>query len=320
MNRIESCAKIEAIPTHEIRPTWSVLIPTYNCATYLEETLQSVLSQGITSERMEIIVIDDHSTLDNPEEVVERIGKGRVLFVQQKQNVGKVRNYETGLKLSKGKLIHQLHGDDRILPGFYEEMELLFQKFPEADAAFCRTIYIDERGRWKRITGMIKENDGIIENLDRILYVNQVIQTPSMVVKREVYENIGGFDRRFNCMEDWEMWFRISRHYKVATSNKVLAEYRTHPNNATYLTTIDGSSKKTYKLLKQLMDSELSNTITKELVKARKQRETQSIIESALNSSSKDRFRNKLKTIYSINRLNVTVKTIFYSFKILFKK
>lgn len=119
------------------RPKWSVLIPTYNSGAYLEGALKSVLAQDPGPELMEIIVVDDHSTSDDPEAVVLRVGGGRVRFIRQPRNVGKVRNYETGLLASRGELIHQLHGDDRVRPGFYRYLQESFDSFPQAGAFFC---------------------------------------------------------------------------------------------------------------------------------------------------------------------------------------
>ena len=106
------------------RPLWTVIIPTYNCANYLKETLASVLEQDPGEASMEIIVVDDHSTKDDPEAVVKEFGKGRVKFIRQEKNIGKVKNYETGLKASRGRYIHQLHGDDLVYDGFYKEIEV----------------------------------------------------------------------------------------------------------------------------------------------------------------------------------------------------
>ena len=89
------------------RPLWSVLIPTHNCAHYLRETLASILAQDPGEASMEIIVVDDHSTKEDPEAVVKEFGQGRVQFIRQEKNVGKVKNYETGLKASRGRYIHQ---------------------------------------------------------------------------------------------------------------------------------------------------------------------------------------------------------------------
>ena len=188
------------------RPLWTVVIPTYNCANYLKETLASVLAQDPGKAFMEIIVVDDHSTKDDPEAVAKEYGQGPVKFIRQEKNVGKVKNYEAGLRASRGRYIHQLHGDDLVYDGFYKEIEVLFNANPRAGAAFCRTNYIDYGGRITGVTGMIQDNEGIVPDMLEKLYTQQYIQTPSMVVKREVYESIGCFDRRLNCMEDWEMW------------------------------------------------------------------------------------------------------------------
>ena len=103
------------------------MIPTYNCANYLKVTLASVLAQDPGEAIMEIIVVDDYSTKDDPEAVVKEYGQGRVQFIRQEKNVGKVKNYETGLRASRGRYIHQLHGDDLVYDGFYKEMEAIFK-------------------------------------------------------------------------------------------------------------------------------------------------------------------------------------------------
>lgn len=57
--------------------------------------------------------------------------------------------------------------------------------------------------------------------------------TPSIVVRREVYETLGGFDDRLRCSEDWEMWVRIASRYPVWYETEPLALYRMHANSNT---------------------------------------------------------------------------------------
>ena len=104
------------------RPVWSVMIPTYNCSKYLRETIESVLIQAGGIDNMEIWVVDDCS-IDNPEELVKELGKGRINFYRQDRNVGQLNNFSTCLNLAKGKIIHLLHGDDFVLDGFYNKLE-----------------------------------------------------------------------------------------------------------------------------------------------------------------------------------------------------
>jgi glycosyltransferase involved in cell wall biosynthesis len=227
-------AKIQPVPEGQYRPLWSVMIPTYNCADYLRETLSSVLAQDLGAEVMQIAVVDDCSTQDDPEAVVEELGKGRIQFYQQPQNVGYIRNFETCLQRSHGHLIHLLHGDDCVLPGFYQKMQTLFEKYLEIGSAFCRQIIMDDNGHWKRFSQLEQEESGILSNwLERIAAYHSV-QTPSVVVRREVYEKLGGFDTRLlSCGEDWEMWVRIAAYYPVAYEVEPLALYRDRSNSLT---------------------------------------------------------------------------------------
>jgi len=203
------------------------MIPTYNCADYLRETLVSVLAQDPGPAQMQIEVIDDCSTADAPEAVVREIGRGRVGFFRQASNVGHIRNFETGLLRSRGEIVHLLHGDDVVRDGFYAAMERVLDAYPEAGAAFCRHLLMDERGHWSVVTWLEQSDDGLLENwLERIV-VEPRIQTPAIVVRRETYERLGGFDRRLTCCgEDWEMWVRIAATSPVAFVTEPLAAYR----------------------------------------------------------------------------------------------
>src|SRR5882757_2983365 len=98
------------------RPLWSVMIPSYNCSNYLRETLLSVLAQDPGPEKMQIEVIDDHSTDADIAALVAEIGKGRVEFFRQEENIGSLRNFETCLNRSVGHWVHLLHGDRNIIP------------------------------------------------------------------------------------------------------------------------------------------------------------------------------------------------------------
>ncbi|MGQ3685787.1 MAG: glycosyltransferase family 2 protein [Candidatus Loosdrechtia sp.] len=229
---VSTRTNIPEITDENPRPLWSVMIPTYNCARYLRETLKSVLTQAPGPESMQIEVIDDHS-FDDPASVVAELGGERVRFYQQPKNVGHIDNFATCLKRSRGKLIHLLHGDDYVLPGFYEKMAKTFLQCPDIGAAFCRHIFMDNHGHWQSISDLEQRESGILKNWLEKLASEQRIMTPSIVVKREVYETLGGFDQRLICSEDWEMWVRIAVHYPVWYETEPLAVYRMHPDSNT---------------------------------------------------------------------------------------
>jgi glycosyltransferase involved in cell wall biosynthesis len=226
-------ASIAPRPPDEVRPLWSVMIPTFNCARYLTETIRSVLAQDPGPEEMQIEVVDDASSLDDPEVVTHAVGQGRVLFHRQPNNVGHTRNFETCLNRARGRLVHLLHGDDRVEPGFYAAMERAFVAAPAIGAAFCRNRYIDADSLELSVEDAVQDEAGVLANAVETLADQQRIMTPSIVVRREVYERLGGFDDRLRCSEDWEMWVRVAADYPIWYEPQVLAAYRMHENSNT---------------------------------------------------------------------------------------
>jgi glycosyltransferase involved in cell wall biosynthesis len=219
------------VPAGQDRPLWSVMIPTYNCAGYLRETLAGVLAQDPGPAAMQIEVVDDCSTFDDPEAVVAELGQGRVEFFRRPRSGGHIQNFETCLQRSRGRLVHLLHGDDVIRPGFYHSLAAAFTSHPDLGAAFCRHDYIDETGRRLGESPPERSDSGLLDGWLERIAVNQRIQTPAIVVRRDVYETLGTFDRRLRWVEDWEMWTRIAAHYPTWYEVRSLAAYRLHASS-----------------------------------------------------------------------------------------
>ena len=220
--------RIASVFSAQPRPFWSVIIPSYNGEKYIEQVLNSVLTQAPSSDEMEIIVVDDCSTNLKFEALVKTFGKNRVQFYRQPQNLGLIPNWNDCIKRATGQWIHLLHQDDLVLPGFYHQMRQLLEKEPTAGAGFCRHYYIDEQGKQRSLSALEQETNGIISNWLERIAVMQRIQFAAMVVKRSVYETLGGFSENAGSAADWEMWKRISTYYPVAYEPQPLACYRLH--------------------------------------------------------------------------------------------
>ncbi len=235
MNNYPYRLKVAKVPEEVQRPLWSVMIPTYNMsANYIRETLASVLAQDLGPDMMQIMVVDDHSLKDDPEAVVKEIGNGRVEFYRQDANVGQIKNFQTCLEKARGRLIHQLHGDDLVCDGFYRKLSIAFEEHPEIGAAFCRHIIMDEHGNTIRVTILEQPESGVLpEDWVEELIGFQRIQTPAIVVRRDVYEELGGFDSRAGIAQDWEMWVRVASSYPVWYETDILAKWRKHPSSTT---------------------------------------------------------------------------------------
>lgn len=222
--------RIAPLPKNETRPLWSVMIPAYNCSKYLEQTILSVLQQDRGTDKMQIEVVDDHSTDGDIEELVQRVGKGRVGYYRKAVNMGSLRNFETCINRAKGELVHILHGDDYAMDGFYEEIESLFDRFGHIGAAFTDFFHVDTEGAVLYTDPKLLNEPAVLQ--DWLMHIARVqrIQPPAMVVKRSVYEKLGSF-YAVKYGEDWEMWTRIAANFAVAHSPKYLACYRVHNDN-----------------------------------------------------------------------------------------
>ena len=218
---------------------WSVMIPVYNCSQYLTECLHSILAQGIPEQEMQVEVVDDASTDADVAGLVSAVGKGRVKYYRQPENVGSLRNFETCLNRAQGQLVHLLHGDDKVRDGYYAAMSRLFQAHPEAGAAFCRHSCIDETGEMLYEQRPEMQQDGVLQDWLLKIAERQRIQYAAITVRREVFEKLGSF-YALTYAEDWEMWARIARHYPMAYTPEVLADYRKHPGSISGLKYLSG--------------------------------------------------------------------------------
>jgi glycosyltransferase involved in cell wall biosynthesis len=216
----------EALP----RPLWSVMIPTYNCARFLEQTLTSVLDQDRGPEQMQIEVVDDRSTTDIPEEVVERVGRGRVLFYRNEQNRGAIGNFNTCLKRARGHLVQILHGDDFVGSGYYREIEELANKHPQVGLYATRCFYVDEDSIITGVSNRIRELECSKRSAVPFFY-DTPIQFAGVTVRRHVYESLGGFRSDLKHVADREMWARVAATQGGVVSTRIMAFYRTSGEN-----------------------------------------------------------------------------------------
>lgn len=219
---------IPPVPEGEKRPLWSVMIPTFNPTKFLLEAIESVVSQYPDSENMQIEIVDDCSTIVDVGKLVSELGNDRINFYRQPKNLGHSRIFTDCLKRAKGKLIHLLHQDDKIAPDFYQTFENIFENYTDIGAAYCRQKYVNEKGEVITFSNPDREETGILEDALILLAEKQRIQYCGIVVKREVYENLGGFIPSNIGCEDWEMWVRIAAHYPIVYEPRALAIYRMH--------------------------------------------------------------------------------------------
>ena len=224
---------IGVLPIDDSRPLWSVMIPTYNPrADYLEDTLRSILQQDPGPKEMQIEVVDDCSPHGAPVELVRQIAGERVVVHREPTNNGLARIWNRCIERARGEWVHILHQDDFVLPGFYVAMQKGTDD-SRVGALFCRHAEINPEGHWLRISHLHRESAGLPDAWHERITVHQLIQCPAIVVRRAVYEHVGGFRPELHYTLDWEMWQRIAAQYSFWFEPSILACYRVHPASAT---------------------------------------------------------------------------------------
>lgn len=208
------------------RPTWSVMIPVYNCAPLLERALGEVMGQLGDRDDVQIEIVDDGSD-DDPAAAVDRLGRGRVTYHRNPSGLGAAANFNNCIARARGELVHILHGDDMVKPGFYAAMERALAA-PDLVAAVCRTEYIDDDDRPTGLTRSERQGSGVWDDAVATLAISNRVRPAAIVVRRGAYERVGGFREDLPHAADWEMWVRLAASGRVGFVDEVLARYRVH--------------------------------------------------------------------------------------------
>lgn len=195
----------------------TVVIPVYNAENYLKPTIESILNQ--TYKNVEIIAVDDGSS-DLSVDIIQSFA-GRVALIQQ-QNVGPAAARNRGVAAAKGEWIAFLDADD-----LWESDKLEKQMQSIAD---CEWSYTDIRFMGGVNDG--KRDSYFSEKLSGNIFINLIsknfISTSSVLIRRTVFNEVGGFDVALRTIEDWDFWIRIARHYSIAYVPLPLVRYRIH--------------------------------------------------------------------------------------------
>jgi len=202
---------------------FSVVIPLYNKADYIENTIKSVLDQTFTD--YEIIVINDGST-DNSENLVRRFQDKRIeIFNQENQGVSVARNF--GIEKAKGKLIAFLDADDYWFPDHLQVLANLYHHSPNC-GIYCSRYKIkitEKHYLTPNHYGIDKAFEGIIEDYFASNKPYRITWTSSLAIPKEILKKLGGFTPGTTNGQDLELWTKIGIEYPIAITNTITAIY-----------------------------------------------------------------------------------------------
>ena len=211
----------------DVRPAVSVLTPAFNSAAYIAETIESVVQQIWTD--FELLIIDDGST-DATLDVARTaaLGDARVrTFSSPHGGPAVARN--VGLQHVRGQFIALLDSDDVWDPRYLSAQLSLLQKHPEISIVSANVV---SRGGPLDGTPFWPITSGTHELATHEPLAQENAVSVFAVFRREVVEQIGGFDAAYNGNEDYEFWLRaMNEGFRVMQNRAVLGRYRRRPGS-----------------------------------------------------------------------------------------
>lgn len=205
------------------QPVVSVVIPAYNHARYVDEAIQSVLSQDYP--HVELIVLDDGSR-DNTREVLESYGN-RFRW-ESHANMGQAATLAKGWAMARGDILGYLSADDRLEPTAVSESLARFTTHSETVATYCDFELIDPHSRVvRRVSTPDYEYREMLVNVT-------CPPGPGAFFRRSAYEKAGPWDSTLRQMPDYDFWLRLGLVGPFSHIPRVLAGFRVHDASQTY--------------------------------------------------------------------------------------
>jgi hypothetical protein len=202
----------------------SVIIPCFNHAHFLDEAIESALTQTYTD--LEVVVVDDGSA-DNTREVAARYPGVRCVR-QENRGVASARN--AGLGASQGSYVVFLDADDHLLPRAIEIGVDALVDHPRAAfvAGVCRDVGVDGR----RLPSP-KQPLVTAYHYAALLESCFIWSGSSVVYRRSLLEEVGGFNQHLDAGDDYELYLNLSRRFPIHCHDTIVTEYRRHGSNMT---------------------------------------------------------------------------------------
>ena len=204
----------------------SVIIPARNAGAFLREALDSVFIQGLADP--EVIVVDDGSE-DDTAAVARSYGRGVMTLSQPRSGSGRARN--RGIEASSGRLLAFLDADDLWVPEKSRLQLPVLEADPRLGLVFSDMVAFSGEGEAVRTYWQGRGFDGGCSLSSIFLY--DMISTPTVVMRREVLDAVGGFDETLPIGQDTDLWFRVAMKYPFALVDRPLVRRRFHGGNVT---------------------------------------------------------------------------------------
>jgi len=210
-------------------PKVSVLIPAFNAERTIDSCIRSVLNQ--TWSDFELIVFDDGST-DATSQIIAKYAliDDRVIH-QRCPSRGLERTLNAMVEFSRGEYLARLDSDDEAMPERLEKQVAYLESHPKCSLVGSAVTYIDEDGDAYCVDVLPLDHQEIEQ---RLLNGQGGLIHPSVMIRKAILVEVGGYALDFKYVEDQELWLRIAMGGQLANIAEPLTRYRVHPENRSF--------------------------------------------------------------------------------------
>jgi glycosyltransferase involved in cell wall biosynthesis len=202
-------------------PYFSVVIPLYNKAQEISETLTSVLAQTFTD--FEVLVINDGSTDDSLTQVQKFNDQRIKVFSTENKGVSHARNY--GIKNSKAAFIAFLDADDLWKPHHLNDLKHLTTTYPKC-GMYCKAYeksFFDKLSVKASYNSIAHNFEGIVPDYFNNSIIDSIAWTSAIAIPKSIFNTYGDFDMSLKSGQDTDLWIRIALKEPVVFSNAISA-------------------------------------------------------------------------------------------------
>ena len=207
----------------------SVVVPSYNHARYISQTIASILAQ--TSAPFEVIIVDDGSS-DGSQELLTKIDDPRIRINLLEKNMGACAAMNIAVQMTRGDLVAVCNSDDLWEPNKLERQLAVIRRSPHIGAVYTNVSWIDHEGnnvqKGQKTPGRVftQPNRSRGQWIKDLILKGNCLCHPSVLIRREAYDRVGYYDNRFRQLPDYDMWLRLLQKYDIFVLNERLVKFR----------------------------------------------------------------------------------------------
>ncbi|MCP4649291.1 MAG: glycosyltransferase [PVC group bacterium] len=209
-------------------PLISVLMPAYNAKQYIKEAIESIINQ--TFKDFEFIIIDDNSK-DNTWDIIQEYAHkdSRIVALKNDENLKLSKTLNKGLAQAKGKYIARMDADDISVPDRFQKQINYMERYPEVGILGGAMELRDINDKFIGI----RKYSVMDEKIKKYIYRYCPFCHPAIMLKKDVLNQVGGYNEQWNPAEDYDLYFRIGKITKFANLKDILIKYRVVPQSMT---------------------------------------------------------------------------------------